>query len=232
MMNTKALLEQLLKAGSDVIQKKTSGTSGAKSADLSSVSSLLSGFGGGALSGGALAMLLGSKKGRSMGVKVITYGGLAALGVLAYKAYGNWQQQNKGTVDQHEPQTVDRLPAPQAEQHSHAILKALIGAAKADGHIDQQERELIDSEIAKLTSDLSLQRWFDQELAKPLDPADVAGAATTQEMAAEMYLASLLVINEQNYMEGAYLQELARQLKLPTELKAELDFQAKQALAA
>lgn len=232
MMNTKGLLEQLLKAGSDVIQKKTSATPGAKTADLSSVSSLLSGFGGGALSGGALAMLLGSKKGRSIGGKVITYGGLAALGVLAYKAYGNWQQQNKGKVDQHEPQTVDRLPAPEAELHSNAILKALIGAAKADGHIDQQERELIDSEIAKLTSDLSLQRWFDQELAKALDPADIASAATTQEMAAEMYLASLLVINEQNYMEGAYLQELARQLKLPVELKAELDFQAKQALAA
>ncbi|MDF3124548.1 tellurite resistance TerB family protein [Rheinheimera sp. 1928-s] len=230
-MNTKALLEQLLKAGSDVMQQKTSGTMGSKTADLSSVSKLMSGFGGGALSGGALALLLGSKQGRSLGGKVITYGGLAALGVLAYKAYGNWQQQNKGTVDQHEPQTVDRLPAAEAEQHSNAILKALIGAAKADGHIDQQERELIDSEIAKLTSDLSLQRWFDQEMAKPLDPADIALAATTEEMAAEMYLASLLVINEQNYMEGAYLQELARQLKLPVELKAELDFQAKQALS-
>lgn len=229
-MNTKALLEQLLKAGSEVMQTKNSGTAAPKKADMSSVSSLLSGFGGGALSGGALAMLLGSKKGRSLGGKVITYGGLAALGLLAYKAYGNWQQQNKGKVDQHEPQTVDRLPAPEAEQHSNAILKALIGAAKADGHIDQQERELIDSEIAKLTSDLSLQRWVVQELAKALDPADVASAATTQEMAAEMYLASLLVINEQNYMEGAYLQELARQLKLPIELKAELEFQAKQAL--
>lgn len=231
-MNTKALLDQLLKAGSDLMQQKSASQSSHQSSASSSVSKLMSGFGGGALSGGALAMLLGSKKGRSLGGKVITYGGLAALGVLAYKAYGNWQQQNKGTVDQHEPQTVDRLPAPQAEQHCHAILKALIGAAKADGHIDQQERQLIDSEIAKLTSDLSLQRWFDQELAKPLDPADVAGAATTEEMAAEMYLASLLVINEQNYMEGAYLQELARQLKLPAELKAELDFQAKQALAA
>ncbi len=231
-MNTKGLLDQLLKAGSDLMQQKSVSQSSHQSSASSSVSKLMSGFGGGAISGGALAMLLGSKKGRSLGGKVITYGGLAALGVLAYKAYGNWQQQNKGTVDQHEPQTVDRLPAPQAEQHSHAILKALIGAAKADGHIDQQERQLIDSEIAKLTSDLSLQRWFVQELAKPLDPADVAGAATTQEMAAEMYLASLLVINEQNYMEGAYLQELARQLKLPTELKAELDFQAKQALAA
>lgn len=231
-MNTKALLEQLLKAGSDVMQKQNSGTSGPKVREMASVSSLLSGFSGGALSGGALAMLLGSKKGRSLGGKVITYGGLAALGVLAYKAYGNWQQQNKGKVDQHEPQTVDRLPAPEAEQHSNAILKALIGAAKADGHIDQQERELIDSEIAKLTSDLSLQRWVNQELAKALDPADIASAASTPEMAAEMYLASLLVINEQNYMEGAYLQELARQLKLPVELKAELEFQAKQALAA
>lgn len=166
-MNTKALLDQLLKAGSDLMQQKSASQSSHQSSASSSVSKLMSGFGGGALSGGALAMLLGSKKGRSLGGKVITYGGLAALGVLAYKAYGNWQQQNKGTVDQHEPQTVDRLPAPQAEQHCHAILKALIGAAKADGHIDQQERQLIDSEIAKLTSDLSLQRWFDQELAKP-----------------------------------------------------------------
>jgi uncharacterized membrane protein YebE (DUF533 family) len=229
-MNTKGLLEQLLKAGSDLMQQKSTSSGSYHSQSGSSVSKLMSGFGGGALSGGALTMLLGSKKGRSLGGKVITYGGLAALGVLAYKAYSNWQQQNKGTVDQHEPQTVDRLPAPQAEQHCNAILKALIGAAKADGHIDQQERELIDGEIAKLTSDLNLQRWFDQELAKPLDPADIAQAATTEEMAAEMYLASLLVINEQNYMEGAYLQELARQLKLPVELKAELEFQAKQAL--
>ena len=227
-MNTKSLLDQLLKAGTELVQQKSASQKAHQS--TASVSSLMSGFGGGALSGGALAMLLGSKKGRSLGGKVITYGGLAALGLLAYKAYGNWQQQNKGAVDQHEPQTVDRLPAPEAERHSNAILKALIGAAKADGHINQQERELIDSEIAKLTSDFSLQRWFDQELAKPLDPADIASAATTQEMAAEMYLASLLVIDEQNYMEAAYLQELARQLKLPAELKAELDFQAKQAL--
>ncbi|MCA1928971.1 tellurite resistance TerB family protein [Rheinheimera sp.] len=229
-MYTKALLEQLLKAGSDVMENNKSASAAPTSVDRSSVSHLLSGFGGGALSGGTLAMLLGSKKGRRLGGKVMTYGGLAALGLLAYKAYDNWQQRNKGSVDQHEPQTVERLPAPEAERHSHAILKALIGAAKSDGHIDQQERDLIDREIAKLTSDFSLRRWFEQELAKPLDPADIASSATTEEMAAEMYLASLLVINEQNYMEGAYLQELARQLKLPVDLKAELDFQAKQAL--
>ena len=35
-----------------------------------------------------------------------------------------------------EPQTIDRLPPAQVEQHSQAILKALVAAAKADGHVD------------------------------------------------------------------------------------------------
>ena len=121
-----------------------------------------------------------------------------------------------------------RLPAPQQEQHSHAILRALIGAAKADGHIDDRERELIDAEVAKLTNDPQTLQWFDAELRKPLDPAEVASAAQTPEMAAEMYLASLLVVDEQSFMEKAYLQELSSQLKLDPQLMAELDHQAQQ----
>lgn len=51
---------------------------------------------------------MGNKKARKYGGKVLTYGGLAALGVLAYKAYGNWRaRQGAGN---HEPQTLDRLP--------------------------------------------------------------------------------------------------------------------------
>src|SRR5690606_18961515 len=121
-----------------------------------------------------------------------------------------------------EPQTVDRLSGPQLEDHSQAILRALIGAAKADGHIDERERGLIDGELAKLGTDPALVRWFDQELRKPLDPADVASAATTPEMAAEMYVASVLMVDEDSFMERAYLQELARQLRLEPGLVAEL----------
>ena len=43
----------------------------------------LSGKAGAALGGGAIGLLLGSKKGRKMGGKILTYGGLAALGVAA-----------------------------------------------------------------------------------------------------------------------------------------------------
>ncbi|GGE53176.1 protein YebE [Halopseudomonas oceani] len=221
-MNTQSLLDQLLKSAGGALSgtADNQGKSG-----TGQLGSLLSGAGGGALAAGAVGLLLGSKKARKIGGKAVKYGGLAALGVVAYKAWQHWQQ-NSSSAPQGEPQTVDRLPAPQAEQHSHGILRALIGAAKADGHIDDRERELIDGEIAKLTGDAQLHAWFDAELRKPLDPVEIAQAAQTPEMAAEMYLASLLVVDEQNFMERAYLQELASQLRLDPQLRTELERQA------
>lgn len=232
-MNTGGLLDQLLKAGSGMLGAKSGGAPQKQGSQQGGISgqlgSLLSGAGGGALAAGAVGMLLGNKKARKFGGKAITYGGLAALGVVAYKAFSTWQQNNQ-SAPQGQPQTVDRLPAPQAELHSHAILRAVIGAAKADGHVDDRERELIDGEIAKLTNDAAMQQWFDRELNKPLDPSEIASAASTPEMAAEMYLASVLIVDEENFMERSYLQELATQLKLDPALKAELEKEVRQAV--
>lgn len=229
-MNTRSLLDQLLHAGKDMLQNQgaSSNTPPARSSGSSPLGGLLGSVGGGALGGGAMSLLMGSKKARKVGGKVAVYGGLAALGVVAYKAYSNWQSQNQGQAPAApgQPQTVDRVPTAQIEQHSQAILRAVIGAAKADGHIDQRERLLIDGEVERITDDSELKRWFDQELAKPLDPAEVARSAATPEMAAEMYLASLIMVDDQNYMERAYLDEFARQLKLDPALKSELETQA------
>jgi uncharacterized membrane protein YebE (DUF533 family) len=46
-----------------------------------------------------------------------------------------------------------------------------------------------------------------------------------------MYLASLLVVDEESYMERAYLDELARQLKLEPGLKERLEQHARAAAA-
>lgn len=223
-MNSRGLLDQLLKSGQDLLQKQSGNKSGSSAGG--GLSSLLTGAAGGALGAGALGLLLGNKKARKFGGKALTYGGLAALGVIAYKAYGNWQAQ-QANAPQGEPQTLDRLPAPQVELHSQAILKALVAAAKADGHVDARERQLIEGEFSKLTGDVELQGWLEAELNKPLDPADVSRAATTPEMAAEMYLASVLIVDEEHFMERAYLDELARQLKLDPALKSELETQVK-----
>ena len=125
--------------------------------------------------------------------------------------------------------TLDRLPPAQVELHSQAILKALVAAAKADGHVDERERALIEGEFSKLDNDQELQQWLHAELSKPLDPTEVARAASTPEMAAEMYIASVMLVDEESFMEKSYLDELARQLKLEPGLKAELEKQVRQA---
>lgn len=230
-MNTRNLLDQLLSAGKGLLQNQNPTQPGTHQSKSSPLDGMLGGVGGGMLGGAAISLLLGNKKARKMTGKVVTYGGLAALGVVAYKAYSNWQQQQTGNTPA-EPQlrTVDRVPPAEIEQHSEAILLSLIGAAKADGHIDDRERQLIDDAVAKLTTDTQLQHWFDEQLRKPLDPAQIAQAAHTPEIAAEMYLASLIVVDQESYMERAYLEELARQLNIAPSLKTELEKQAKTAL--
>jgi uncharacterized membrane protein YebE (DUF533 family) len=243
-MNTRNLLEQLLQSGSGYLGKPSepeeqsdmgkmwgfnmpSGdASRSQGGSNDPLSGFLSGAAGGALAASAMSLLLGSKKARKATGNLAMYGGIAALGVAAYKAYNNWQATQTG-LPKSQPQTVDRLSGAQAEEHSQAILRALIGAAKADGHIDERERALIDGEIAKLGGDPELARWFQQELGKPLDPAEVAGASRSPEMAAEMYIASALIVDEESYMERAYLQELARQLQLAPALVTELERQAR-----
>ena len=232
-MNAQGMLEQLLNSGLAALQGKPQP---ALAAPQRTGGAQWDQIGAGALAGGALGLLLGSKGGRKLGGKALKMGSIAALGALAYKAYGQWQAQQgpQGQPAAQPPQpaaprTVDLLSAPEVELHSRAMLKSMIAAAKADGHLDERERGLVEAELQRLQADGETRRWLEDELRRPLDPADVAGAATSPEMASEMYLASLLVADETSFMERAYLDELARQLRLPEGLKAELE---RQALAA
>ncbi len=106
------------------------------------------------------------------------------------------------------------------------MLTAMIAAAKAQGHLDERERGLLEAELGRLEADPVQRRWVEEEVRRPLDPAAVARAATSPAIASEMYLASLLIADDTSFMERAYLDELARQMKLPVDLKAELEAQA------
>ena len=241
-MSAQSILEQLFKSGMSLLDGKgAGGAAGVASAVKSSMN--WGQFGGGAATGGALGLLLGSKRGRSFGGKALQYGSVAALGVMAFKAYSLWQEKQAAAVSSQssssssqqqagfpatleQVRTVDRLPAPQIEHHSQAMLLAMIAAAKSDGHLDERERGVLEAELARLDADSAMRNWLEDQLRRPLDPADVARAATSPELASEMYLASLLVVDESSFMERAYLDELARQLQLPDGLKVELEAQA------
>ena len=154
------------------------------------------------------------------------YGGMAALGALAYRAYGDWQRKQGAGAAATPPQTLDRLPAPQAEQQQRCADR---DDRRRQGRRPYRPRRTrpARNRTRQALSDASDRSWLEAELARPLDPAAVAQAAATPEMAAEMYLASLLVVDEESFMERAYLDELARQLKLPPDLKLQLEQHAK-----
>jgi uncharacterized membrane protein YebE (DUF533 family) len=250
MFNAKEILGQLIQS-----PQETS----APQAGAASQGSLLGGIGGllknpavtGALSGaggGLLAgLLLGNKKVRSVGGKVAAIGGAAALGAIALKAYQNWQgnrsmQQaaGQGMVPAAAPaqamwkqpqQNVldfNCLPEQQQEDHSRAMLAAIVAAAKADGHFDAREQQLIQEQITKI-GDAETTAWVQQEIRKPLDAARIAAMATSPELASEIYLASLMVIDEQNEHEKTYLNSLAGHLGLDPQLRLEIERQLAQA---
>jgi uncharacterized membrane protein YebE (DUF533 family) len=243
-MSAQSLLEQLLKSGMSALGGGAPGGSaggpvmntGRPPAGAAQESHWGKYATGGAV-GGALGLLLGSKRGRGMGGKALKYGSVAAIGALAWKVYQDHQaKQSQAAAPAPAPITVtatarpaasfQALPAPQMEQHSQVMLKAMIAAAKSDGHMDERERELVEAELHRLDADPAVRRWVDAELRRPVEPAEVAAAATTPEMAAEVYLATLLVVDETTTMERAYLDELARRLQLPAGLKADLEARA------
>ncbi|MDH4555358.1 tellurite resistance TerB family protein [Pseudomonas sp. BN417] len=241
-MNTSDLLEQLLRAGQAGAAQR--GAAGMASQDpLGGLGGLLGGLmgggggGGNAGLGGLLGGILGGGTGGSpmgggsMGGSgtrsgAMNYAALASLGMMAFKAYQAWQQQ-QATEPQQALRTVDQLSGAEADDHSLAILRALIAAAKADGRIDEQEKQTIYAEISRHTDDPQLQEWLDQEVRRPLDAAEVAQSAQDPGMAAEMYLASVMLVDDQQQAERSYLDELAYQLKLDPDLQAHLEQQAR-----
>lgn len=246
-MNIQSLLNQILGSGGP--QAPQGGGYAAPGQRPAGGESHLGKYLVGGAAGGALGLLLGSKRGRSVGGKALKYGSVAAVGALAWKLYQDHQakqqaQQAPQGMPQHRPMTGSvpvpgyvppaqtgfaALPAPQMELHAQAMLKAMIAAAKSDGHLDARERELLQGEMARLNADAETRAWFEAELAKPVEPAEVAAGVTSPEMAAEVYLASLLVVDETTTMERAYLDELARRLRLDPGLKADLEARAAQA---
>jgi uncharacterized membrane protein YebE (DUF533 family) len=228
-MDTAKFLEQLLQTGRDMAnqgrglaeQKLGVPAAGAER------DAMMSGLGKGAAAAGVLAMLLGTKGGRKLTGSALKLGSLAAIGTVAYKAYQQWQSQqaNPGSVPAPEP-PIGQLTGPAQENRSRALLRALIGAAKADGHIDTAEQAAIDAELAKMTLDPDTLHFIKAEIDRPLDAAEVAAAADSQEAALEIYATSMLVINQVNDQERAYLNQLATALKLPPSLVALLEKQA------
>src|SRR5690554_672829 len=146
---------------------------------------------------------------------------------LAWKAWQN--SRGAGGASPAEGEPVERLGGEARERRSLELLQAMIMAARADGHIDDQERTLITQQIDALGADQELHAWVERQLAAPLDAEALARQVDSPQAAREMYLISVAMVDEQNAMERAWLDQLGRALALPGEVVTELERQAREA---
>jgi uncharacterized membrane protein YebE (DUF533 family) len=169
-------------------------------------------------------------------------GGTAALAGLAYKAYTQWQASKNQAPQAEAPPMKDITPKPQGtpflpsvsqqrDNMSLAILRAMIAAAKADGHIDAEEQRRIFGKLDELGLDTEEKAFVIDELRKPLDIDAVVATATTPELAVEIYAASVLAIDPDDAAEQAYLAMLASRLKLDPGLKLAVEKEAAKTVA-
>ena len=201
------------------------------------------GFATGGVAGGLAGILLGGKKSKKLAKGAVKFGGTAALAGLAYKAYTAWQESKNASPAPVEPQPMkDITPkpegtpflpaaAPQRDSMSLAILRAMIAAAKADGHIDGEEQRRIFAKLDEFDLGMEEKAFVIDELRKPLDIDAVVAAATTPELALEIYAASFLAIDPDDPAEQAYLAMLASRLKIDPGLRAAVEKEAANTVA-
>lgn len=193
------------------------------------------GMAGGLAAGGVIGLLLGNKKARKVAGKAVTYGGLAAVAALAYRAWQNSRQGGPGAPVL--PTTPALPPADsgfdpttlrdgEGADFRLTLLKAMIAAANADGHIDQSERAMLQQQIDASALGSDEKAFLFDQMNRESDPIAVARLATDEKQAAEIYLASSLAIDPDTPEEQRYLDRLGDALRLEASLRSELDRQA------
>lgn len=188
-------------------------------------------FGAGAVAGGLLGMLLGGKKVRKLAGGALGYGGAAALGAIAYQAYQTYRQNQGGanplaSIPQATPELLPHAqPAADGGAFELVLIRGMIAAAKADGHVDAAEQQRLFAQVERLGLDSEAKAMVFDALTQPVDLGRIASQVATPEQGAELYLASRLAIDPDHPAERAWLDALAGRLKLPAELRASLDKQ-------
>ena len=191
-------------------------------------SGVVSGLAGG-VAGGALTGAFLSKKGRKHAGTLLKVGGLAAVGGLAWKAYRGYQASKTltdasedltagGLQEQRLPLTAVPGPGPAQESRGLLLIRAMISAAMADGHISAEEQTRIFRRLAELDLRDHEKSLILDELRHPARAEQLVEQCTDLTMGAEVYAASLLAIDRSCPAGRVYLENLAEQLALPPAL--------------
>jgi uncharacterized membrane protein YebE (DUF533 family) len=86
---------------------------------------------------------------------------------LAYKLYQDWQTQQSTPAQPTQP--LDTLEGKALDARANLLVRAMVAAARADGHIDAAERQKIQEYLTE-QGERDAARWIDAELSRPSTP--------------------------------------------------------------
>lgn len=197
-------------------------------------------LGVGAAAGGLAGVMFGSKRLRELAGTALQVGAVAAIGGLAYKAYQNYRE-GRPVVPQNIRDMLAETPGQpgagrptgglaafipppdQSDQVALLLLKAMIAAAAADGRLDLREHEHISAQIAAGHWTPEDRKVLDLAFAHPSTIEELAAAATTPALRAEVYTAARLAIEPDSPAERDWLDRLGGALAIEPKLRAHLD---------
>ena len=102
------------------------------------------------------------------------------------------------------------------------LVQAMIAAAHSDGHIDASERNRMMERVAEMALEPDEKAVLFDALSNPLSLAELCRIVDCPELAAEVYLCSLLVLDTSLIHSGMYLDALAQRLEIPLDFTKQL----------
>ncbi|WP_371196127.1 tellurite resistance TerB family protein [Glaciecola sp. SC05] len=104
------------------------------------------------------------------------------------------------------------------EQGQMILMRAMIAAAHADGHIDGEERQRIFAQVETMDLSVPEKAMLFDELRKPLSLTELVQQVPNAQTGIEVYAASASAIDTSEASSQAFLNELSQQLCIPAEL--------------
>lgn len=202
----------------------------------------------GGLAGSVLGNVLTGRGGGGGSKKLLKYGGLAAIGYVAYQAWQkNQAQKAGGGVPASTPPSqgagalgglganwnpaaaAQALPASfDLESGANAsnalrVIQAMVAASKADGVVDATERDRVFDKLREANLPQQDQDDVLRLLTQPMDMEAVVRGVDSRELALEIYAASVFAVTPASRAERAYLDLLAARLGLEGDVTLQVE---------
>jgi len=115
-------------------------------------------------------------------------------------------------------------PSSAAPEENDALLliDAMIAAAHSDGHIDPQEKDKIIKQLYLVNSDKEGFDYVQKRIDAPISLEKICSRSTSDAIAKQIYMVSLLAIKVDTSAEENYLKQLSECLNLQKETVDEL----------